>query len=251
MPRIISRNEWDAAPSKGPLDRWTVGTPNGWVVHWAGVPIPTKNHTRCADDVRGDQRYHQNGEFLDVAYSFLVCQHGDIYEGRGFDYRSAAQGSGGNGRYLAVQYHGGPGTPFTPEGRRAIRWLIRIAGPVGARDRVITHRAVPGVRTACPGDDIARWVDAGMPVDNPTPPPPPTLRPILSIGSRGNDVFALQRALNRVLKANLVTDSVFGSQTDRVVRIFQQWSTDQGRPLAVDGIVGVATWRALAALGAI
>jgi murein L,D-transpeptidase YcbB/YkuD len=33
--------------------------------------------------------------------------------------------------------------------------------------------------------------------------------------------------------------------TTRMVKVFQQWSTDHGVGLTVDGVAGPATWRAL------
>lgn len=62
---------------------------------------------------------------------------------------------------------------------------------------------------------------------------------ILRKGSRGSTVFELQQLLAKA-GFNLVSDGIFGSNTDRVVRNFQ---SSQG--LSVDGIVGPNTWNAL------
>jgi peptidoglycan hydrolase-like protein with peptidoglycan-binding domain len=65
-------------------------------------------------------------------------------------------------------------------------------------------------------------------------------QPTLRAGSTGPAVRRLQRALRRTPDLSLVVDGVFGSRTDAAVRLFQG---TQG--LAVDGIVGPATWSAL------
>lgn len=65
---------------------------------------------------------------------------------------------------------------------------------------------------------------------------------LLKIGSRGPLVTQLQQALNAKLRPspNLVTDGVFGGNTDRAVKAFQAASW-----LVVDGQAGVCTQNAL------
>ncbi|MQY13197.1 hypothetical protein SRB5_33400 [Streptomyces sp. RB5] len=64
--------------------------------------------------------------------------------------------------------------------------------------------------------------------------------PTQSGGNRGSDVVALQHLLNQAGQS-VGTDGVFGSGTTTAVRAFQT-----ARGLGVDGIVGPATWGALA-----
>lgn len=56
---------------------------------------------------------------------------------------------------------------------------------------------------------------------------------------KGEDVRQLQEALNRV-GADLKVDGIFGVDTDKVLRQFQQQ-----KGLAVDGIAGAVTQKAL------
>lgn len=58
-------------------------------------------------------------------------------------------------------------------------------------------------------------------------------------GSRGEDVIALQMALNSA-GYDLATDGIFGSKTQEAVRDYQS-----SKGLTVDGIVGANTWSAL------
>lgn len=72
-----------------------------------------------------------------------------------------------------------------------------------------------------------------------------TTKPVLQLGSQGKDVEELQRLLKERLPGaagfhGLATDGVFGSETLAAVRDFQSFVF-----LAVDGIVGPKTWKAL------
>lgn len=63
---------------------------------------------------------------------------------------------------------------------------------------------------------------------------------VIRRGSKGPDVAILQTLLNDKHGTSLATDGDFGSGTDRAVRDFQR-----ARGLAVDGVVGNNSWRAL------
>jgi lysozyme len=68
-------------------------------------------------------------------------------------------------------------------------------------------------------------------------------RPLLKRGAKGKAVERLQRAL-RAAGYAVAPDGDFGPATDRAVRAFQE-----ARRLQPDGVVGPATWNALAAGG--
>ena len=74
----------------------------------------------------------------------------------------------------------------------------------------------------------------------PRPPIVPPVRPIIRQGDRNEHVTALQTMLNN-LGFSLNTDGVFGPLTAAAVRSFQT-----NNNLTADGIVGPATWNALA-----
>jgi peptidoglycan hydrolase-like protein with peptidoglycan-binding domain len=65
-------------------------------------------------------------------------------------------------------------------------------------------------------------------------------QPTIAPGSTGEAVRRLQRALRRTPNLSIVIDGVFGPNTERAVKDFQQ-----GAGLAADGIVGPLTWAAL------
>ena len=72
----------------------------------------------------------------------------------------------------------------------------------------------------------------------------------LRMGSRDPEVILLQRLLNEALvrvrpAVFLDEDGRFGPNTDRVLRQFQAQARGPTGPLAVDGVAGPTTWRAL------
>jgi N-acetylmuramoyl-L-alanine amidase len=79
--------------------------------------------------------------------------------------------------------------------------------------------------------------------NNPTTPPQPALSgdlPILRLGSRGPAVFWLQTRLSATGFFKGTVDGIFGEDTDVAVKAAQEKFK-----LNPDGVVGVATWRAL------
>lgn len=78
------------------------------------------------------------------------------------------------------------------------------------------------------------------PTPRPTPPKCPA-RPMVRFGSRGPAVRELQARLNaKGATPPLAVDGIFGPLTNRAVRAFQR-----SRGLVADGIVGPFTWNAL------
>lgn len=128
--------------------------------------------------VRNIDHYHRDtlGYSGGVAYNWLVGRHPSdpqrayIFEGRG-DERVGGHTLGWNSRAVAVCFLGGD-DPFlwdtTPGVGRAIRFCrdVREWAHLGRRHANWPgwgHRDAPGNSTSCPGDELERWVRAGMP----------------------------------------------------------------------------------------
>lgn len=124
-------------------------------------------HDKCAAKVRGIQAFHMDRRrWDDIAYSFVVCPHGAIYEGRGWGVRTAANGTDfGNDHYFAACYLGGEGDPFTEEAKQAYRFLEWAFRQRYGRDpEVRPHSSFK--TTACPGPAIRTWIATGRPVSS-------------------------------------------------------------------------------------
>ena len=155
---IISRDSWGAKPNKTKFSK--LGEVKGLVIHWSAYPIAVGNQAEM-DQCKTIQRLHQEDRgWNDVAYNFLVGDTGQIYEGRGFGNRSAAQGGNSrqeinynNKHYVAVCWLGGskPTDQPSAEARAAISWLYEQVG-----GELRPHSSFK--QTDCPGDAWRQWI---------------------------------------------------------------------------------------------
>ncbi|MCX7806708.1 MAG: peptidoglycan-binding protein, partial [Planctomycetota bacterium] len=125
-----------------------------------------------------------------------------------------------------------------------------ITAPVGAE-----LSSTAGLADISPGEQVSADV-APSPDAAPTPPAsqvPPYPGRAIRRGDTGPHVEAVQR---RLLELGLhgvgSADGQFGPRTEEAVKLFQaRAATPSGAPLAVDGVVGPQTWRALYGQGGV
>ena len=166
---------WGAKPNKTKFSK--LGEVKGLVVHWSAYPVAVGNQAEM-DQCKTIQRLHQvDRGWNDIAYNFLVGDTGQIYEGRGFGNRSAAQGGNSreetnhnNKHYIAVCWLGGskPTDKPSAEARAAVSWLYEQVG-----GELRPHSSFK--QTQCPGDEWRQWIieKKSPPVsttDNQSPP---------------------------------------------------------------------------------
>lgn len=171
MTTFVSRAQWGARPRKSGVTSITdhpsttfhyVG--GGWEYPW--------DHSTCDDKVRGIQADHMdNRGWSDIAYSYLVCPHDFVYEGRGYDRRSSANGSdAANYASFAVCALWGTASeddPVTNGMKDAFLYAHNLLRAKGGATAVIKgHRDWKS--TSCPGDQIYAWIKAGCPDPTPT-----------------------------------------------------------------------------------
>ncbi|GAA2622745.1 hypothetical protein GCM10010425_17090 [Streptomyces spororaveus] len=193
MLTIVTREEWGARPRKKPETLSFSPWRGGVVVHHLGPGKEAQSrHDDCAAHVRDIQRMQMDPPFWsskdtydDIAYNYLVCNHGIVFEGRGSDVRSAANGAeppskvkipGANQDYFAVcgmmaledEVHG----EMVATIRELVGWLRSNAqaGPL-----VRGHLDV--FDTECPGKlypylTSGAFLPPGGGDDGPTPPKP-------------------------------------------------------------------------------
>lgn len=171
--KIISRDSWGAKPAKKGYSK--LGEVKGLVVHWSAYPIAIGNQAEM-DQAKRIQRLHQEDRgWNDVAYNFLVGDTGQIYEGRGFGNRSAAQGGNNrqeinynNKHYVAVCWLGGSKPTDKPSDKaiKSVKWLHEQVG-----GELRPHSSFK--QTACPGDAWRQHIIEGLAtstIDNTSPP---------------------------------------------------------------------------------
>lgn len=157
MTKFIPRSEW-GLKATWPDVRVAPSQRTGCVIHWDG----SRNPKDAADEIRLLLAYHSwhlrigNGGF---DYNLAVGPiTGNIYEGRGLGVRGAHAG-GANTPNIGILLIGGPGN-LTEQGKEGLRAAYAMANRhAGKTLKQLAHRDVN--RTACPGDEIARWVHGG------------------------------------------------------------------------------------------
>ncbi len=95
----------------------------------------------------------------DIAYSWLVDDTGNIFEGRGWGV-VGAHTKGHNDRSHAICYLGREQPP-SPAALQAINMLVEEHHDLYGPGAVRGHNEVG--RTACPGPHLTQWIQAGRP----------------------------------------------------------------------------------------
>lgn len=164
--RIIPRAEWQARQRKGTPSRLYTDLAT---VHWEGPKMGVFPHTKCAAKVRSIQDFHMDTrDWSDIAYSAVVCPHGDVFAGRGPGVRTGANGTNtGNDSAYAVCALVGEGDPITDA------LLDGITAAVGWLGCTRTNAHRDWKPTACPGDVLAGHAHAGRFLHTIPQPAPP------------------------------------------------------------------------------
>lgn len=239
MTTLIRRQEWGARPRRsavvGNLSSFTTG-------HWNGPKVTVNgrtswDHSHCPRLVRGIQNFHMDGQgWVDIAYNFVVCPHGSIFEGRGFNVCNAANGTNvGNKTSHAVMWLSGQGNPFTEQEKLGFVGATKlISENTAAPYKAIGHRDHKA--TDCPGDVRYEWIKGSFSSNI----PPKVHHPVLKLGSTGPAVKDLQRIIRDKAGGGVSVDGVFGPQTkSRVIDLQRLFGLIQ------DGVVGPKTWAVL------
>lgn len=165
--KLVTRAQWGARAYRTPNGATPYSQARrGVKLHYLGTPYTDRPHDKCDDYVRQLQAQHMDGNgWSDVGYSFLVCTHGYVHEGRGLKRRNSANGSTSLNEqdYAVLLLVGSSGltepTDAQLDGARDAIEYCRKEGPAG--DWLGGHR--DGYATACPGDAVYAWVKAGAP----------------------------------------------------------------------------------------
>ncbi|MGF2208947.1 N-acetylmuramoyl-L-alanine amidase [Streptomyces albidoflavus] len=172
--RLVTRAQWGARAYRTPNGATPYSRPRrGVKLHYLGTAYSDRPHDQCAAYVRQLQAQHMDGNgWSDVGYSFLVCTHGYVYEGRGLSRRNSANGNTALNEqdYAVLLMVGSSGltkpTDAQLDGARDAIDYCRDKG--GAGSWLGGHR--DGYATACPGDAVYAWVKQGAPRPKTTTP---------------------------------------------------------------------------------
>jgi hypothetical protein len=173
---IVPRSGWGAKMPNSVHIR-PIRSLDGVTIHWFGKPKGVRKHADCPGLLRAVQRGHMAGEYSDIAYGHAVCNHGTVYELRGFSRTVGANGERypgdpfpWNNKYGAIVVMIGTGQKPSAAALKSLKWIIAEYPRRGAGKRVITHGSITG--SACPGPVLTQWVRRGL-YANPEPKPKP------------------------------------------------------------------------------
>lgn len=217
----------------------------GVAVHHGAGRTP-KAHSECAGVWRDYQRIHMTDPSdpkVDIAYSYGVCPHGYVFEGRGWKVQPGANGIPWKNGYhpnrtnFAVCAIGSGNVVFSTLVTDAIEWCInecRTKGNAGNRVRPHSYFA----QTGCPDTKLRAWAASmdGKPIQTVSNPAPPGTAGTVRQGDRGLLVGQTQEYLDALGYDVGKIDGVAGPMFDAAVRAFQ---TNNG--LDVDGVAGPNT----------
>lgn len=156
--RLITRSAWGARPPKAvnPLPPVTA-----IVAHYSAANADEQaDHNNCAARVRAIQRYHMDTQgWNDIAYNFVTCKHGYVFEGRGFN-RSGATGTA-NSHTIAVCFLG---DDTLNQDDLGVLGRQALADAFSHIEKRIGKKSWNGHRdymsTRCPGDEIYKLLDS-------------------------------------------------------------------------------------------
>lgn len=152
---------------------------NGLVVHYDGNDqgLAKTTHAACEAYWKSTRLFHMGPKrgWLDIGYSFGVCPHGVVMEGRGLNHQQAAQ-PGGNSTWYSCTFMSGEHEKPTAAQVAAFRDLRSWLRGKGVGAAVSYHGRF--VSTSCPGPILRGMVTDGSLISGgPSPAPTPSPAP--------------------------------------------------------------------------
>ena len=177
-------------------------------------------------------RWHLNNGWAGAGYHFLVRKDGKIYRLRP-EWAVGAHASGSNSDSIGICAEGNYDYEIMPEAQKnSLIWLVNYLKNKYGITKVIGHRDVNN--TSCPGKNYPfNEIVNGTPSEDiqPTPTPQPS----------GNDrIKQVQEWLNNNYGTGIAVDGLYGPATKKaLVKALQtEFNRQFGSGLAVDGIFG-------------
>lgn len=236
---------------------------NGTVVHYDGANkgLAKKDHDACRAYWKWCRGFHMKERgWSDIGYSFAVCPHGTVMEGRGFGFVQAAQ-PGGNSTWTSVTFMSGPDEHPTDKQVQAYRELRSWLRSLGMKTGERPHKDF--ISTSCPGPILAAMVKngtlrgfSGVPTSSrPGVPAPPFPIPddhwfgAESRSLKGHSGYwerdrRFIRMIQERLKERGWSVEVTGRWSPALTSTTRKFQA-QKNGLNITGIVGRKTWKAL------
>lgn len=171
MTEFLPRSSWTDDPYPGGATLLVPGEVLGLAVHWPGGSgsVPTLR-SASIQILNGELRFHTDPVsaggrgYSDIAYNWAVDQEGRVWDLRGWQRRSGANGDTEvNRQYLAATCLIGPKDIPSPALLQALRDLRNqvVLRRYPKATRVVPHSAIRPAPTDCPGDRLRAHIAAG------------------------------------------------------------------------------------------
>lgn len=251
--KFISRSDLGWPDSEAPEQKEARGVK----IHYLGTPFHAEGHSDCVEHVKQIRLNHLANKvenYSDIAYNYLACGHGYVFEGRGKRKRTGANGNQDLNKahysVCALLGFSGDVNP-TDEMIDAIKDAVFLLRSAGAGSEVKGHR--DGYATACPGEPLYALVRSGSlspDVIPPAPKPKPVYAPFPGVsffrsGRKHPLITAMgKRLVSEGYKGYKVGPGPAFTQSDiKAVAWFQRkqgWSGSDA-----NGYPGPETWKRL------
>lgn len=228
----------------GPTSAGSAPCKNGLVVHYDGSNqgLAKKPHTACQTYWKATRRFHMGPArgWRDIGYSFGVCPHGIVMEGRGWQREQAAQ-PGGNATWTSVTFCSGDSETPTVEQVNAFREVRAWLRAKGLAAAISYHGKF--ISTSCPGKILRGMVTSGALAGAPTTDWMEAMvnkLPTLAEGAAASEDMETLRALLNARSHHVSMTGPFNAEVIEAVRAVQTWGGVDD-----DGVVGSQTWPVL------
>ena len=226
-----SRGSWTSAGKGGTVLKGTGRTMTTIYIHYpgSGGTIGKASVASTKSRLEGYRKQHRNGNgWADIAYNVAVDQSGNVWELRGIDRQSGANGGTASNRSgQAILVLVGNNEAPTAECVAGIKDAVRRIRAVHPKAKTIRgHQQSPDASTACPGAHLMKLVRSGG------------LEPGASVPSvPAGGASAPRPSKPAVQNGKLVEDGRLGTATVKVLQ--------KRLGVTQDGRAGEDTWRAL------
>ena len=233
-----SRSSWTSAGKGGTVLKGTGRTMTTIYIHYpgSGGTIGKASVASTKSRLEGYRKQHKNGNgWADIAYNVAVDQSGNVWELRGIDRQSGANGGTASNRSgQAILVLVGNNEAPTAECVAGIKDAVRRIRAVHPKAKTIRgHQQSPDASTACPGAHLMKLVRSGG------------LEPGASVPSVPAGGASAPRPSKPAVtpSGKLVEDGRWGVETTKVLQRLLNAKT--GSKLKIDGRTGPETWKAL------
>lgn len=237
-----SRSSWTNVRKGGTTLAGTGRTMTEIYIHYPGQPgtIGIESFQATKNRLEGYRKQHKNANgWADFAYNLVVDQKGNIWEGRGIDKQSGANGGtrsnrSGQAILVLVGNNEAPSSLCVRGIQEAIR-MIRKQHP--SAKRIKGHQQSPDASTACPGVHLMKLVksgalEPGSSVSIPSIPAGGTSVPVSKPVNKPSNKPSVSKA------GKLKVDGRFGEESSKA---YQRFLNSRGANLKVDGRLGPAS----------